>query len=162
MHVQVRVDHLEVDEVTETPVVWLRSLDGKRVVPISVGILDATAIALHLHGDGTSRLSHYELLLRSLHAAGADLRRVALDRADESGPSATLWFDTAHGRTAVRSRPADAIALALMTGVPIEADDSMLRVPEHLELTAVPGAEVLRRAQRLAALAPEACTRYRM
>jgi len=124
--VEVKVERLTLDRATQTPVVVLREEGGERVLPIWIGSQEASAIQMHLAGVSVGRPLTHDLLVSAIQAAGAELERVLVTRVQHNTYFAELHLNTGDGRVTLDARPSDSIAVALRTGAPIFAEDSLL------------------------------------
>ncbi|MEN9644098.1 MAG: hypothetical protein RL238_767 [Actinomycetota bacterium] len=118
---------VRVELPANTPVVMLREdTDRARVLPILIGGPEASAIHTALEGITPPRPLTHDLSVTVFQALGATLERVVITEVREHTFYAELHFRTATGQTIVSSRPSDAIALAVRTGAPIFAEESLL------------------------------------
>jgi bifunctional DNase/RNase len=121
------IRRVEIDPMTELPVVVLQEDDGARLLPIWVGAAEATAIAAHLEGVQFERPLTHDLL--SMVASACDLR---LERAEiyemrEHVYLARLRLRRPDQRALVlEARPSDALALALRLGSPVFVDQAVI------------------------------------
>ncbi len=107
-------------------VVLLEEIDGERRLPIWIGEFESTAIALHLEQVGLPRPGTYQLTMQLLAAAGARVAEVRITRLVEDTFFAELVVDGREGRQVVDARPSDALALAVLAGVDILAEEAVL------------------------------------
>lgn len=107
------------------PVVLLRQQDGSRYLPIWIGAVEASAIALQQQGVQTPRPLTHDLLKNVIEALGVKLEAVHITEMREDVYYAELRFS---GGVSVSARPSDAIALALRSGVSILGSDEVLDV----------------------------------
>jgi bifunctional DNase/RNase len=105
------------------PIVLLRERTGERYLPIWIGAPEATAIAYAQQGVEPPRPMTHDLLKNVIEELGHQLTQVRIDSLTDGVFYASLVFD---GSTEVSSRSSDAIALALRTGTPILAPESLL------------------------------------
>ncbi len=105
------------------PIVLLKEVDGERFLPIWIGPVEATAIAVAQSGMTPPRPLTHDLLRDVLTALDAGLQGIEITELRDSVYYADLVF--AGGRR-VSARPSDAIALAMRTGTTIYADESVL------------------------------------
>ena len=115
----------------ERHIVFLEDDRGRRL-PIWIGPAEATAIALILEGVELPRPGAYQFAATLLAGAGARLREVRISALTRSTFYAEATLDNG---AVVDARPSDALALALVTGVPIRADAEVLRQAEATERT---------------------------
>ncbi len=111
-------------------VVILEEAEGERHLPIWVGPFEGTAIAIHLLGLKTPRPLTFTFMAGLLRTAGTKVKQVRIERL--TGETFYATVDLAHGRsrTSVDARPSDAIALALVEGVPIQVREEVFVVSE--------------------------------
>ena len=117
--VQVTVDKVGLDIESDQAIVLLKDVEGRTVLPIWVGPVEASAIALGLQG------------LKAPRPLTCDLLKSIMDRLDATMVMALvhdLRDETFFAQVVMRyqgqthevdSRPSDAIALALRCGAPI-------------------------------------------
>jgi RNA polymerase sigma-70 factor (ECF subfamily) len=115
----------------ERHVVVLESLDGARRLPIWIGEPEGTAIAVLLEEVAMPRPHSHRFAAALLHAAGGRLREVRVTRLLR-----TIFYAQAvlEDGTEVDARPSDAIALALVEGVPILVEPAVLDEADQSEL----------------------------
>ena len=118
---------VRVELPANTPVVMLREeAERSRVLPILIGGPEASAIHTALEGITPPRPLTHDLSVTVFQALGATLERVLITEVRDHTFYAELHFRTATGQTIVSSRPSDAIALAVRSGAPIFAEESLL------------------------------------
>ena len=105
------------------PILLLRETNGDRYLPIWIGSVEATAIALEQQGVKPARPLTHDLLKDVVKALGRRLEQVRITDLQEGTFFAELVFD---GGTRVSARPSDSVALALRVGVPIHAEGNVL------------------------------------
>ena len=128
MTVEMELVGIRVKMPTNTPILLLRELTGKRrVVPIYIGGPEAHAIDLALSGVPTSRPMTHDLLAQVIESLGAALERIVVTELREGTFYAELFLrDGSGGVQTLSSRPSDAVALAVRTGSPIFAEESLI------------------------------------
>ena len=120
---EMRVVGVRVELPANQPILLLRETNGDRYLPIWIGSVEATAIALEQQGVKPARPLTHDLLKDVIGALGRRLEQVRVTDLLEGTFYAELIFD---GGVTVSARPSDSIALALRTGVPVHADESVL------------------------------------
>lgn len=123
---EVRVQSLGLDRSSNTPVVILQELEGKRVLPIWIGPGEASAIAMELAGMKFSRPLTHDLLVSVISGLGGTLQRVLITRVVDNTYYAELIIRTGENLISVDARPSDSIAVALRLRTKIFADDQLL------------------------------------
>ena len=120
---EMRVVGVRVELPANQPILLLREADGDRYLPIWIGSVEATAIALEQQGVKPARPLTHDLLKDVLTAMDRRLEQVRITDMQEGTFYAELVFD---GDVRVSARPSDSVALALRVGVPIHAEDEVL------------------------------------
>ena len=120
---QLDIVGVRVELPSKQPLVLLKEVDGERYLPIWIGAVEATAIALAQEGVTTQRPMTHDLMRDVLLALSADLTRVTITDLRDGVFYANLVF--ANG-VEVSARPSDAIALAMRMSVPVFGDESVL------------------------------------
>jgi len=123
---EVRVQSLGLDRSSNTPVVILQELEGKRVLPIWIGPGEASAIAMELAGMKFSRPLTHDLIVSVISGLGGTLQRVLITRVVDNTYYAELIIRTGENLISVDARPSDSIAVALRLRAKIFADDQLL------------------------------------
>jgi uncharacterized protein len=126
---------VRVEMPSSSPLALLREIGGEgRVLPIFIGAPEATAIAFALEEVVTPRPMTHDLLQHVLDDLGASLERITVtERRDDGVFLAELELHAHDGVHTISSRPSDAIALAVRTGAPIYANDTVLDVAGYVE-----------------------------
>ncbi len=109
------------------PIVLLREQDGqRRQVPIYIGGPEAAAIHYALEGIEPPRPLTHDLLKNVLEELQVVLDRIVVTEVRDRTYYAELHLVVAGTARTVSSRPSDAIALAVRTGSPIFAEETLL------------------------------------
>lgn len=118
---------VRVELPTNTPIALLRERDGaRRVLPIFIGGPEATAIAFALEEVTTPRPMTHDLLKDLLDDLGVSVESVTVTEMRDRTFYAEIELHGADGVHRVSSRPSDAIALAVRSGTPIYAEETVL------------------------------------
>jgi uncharacterized protein len=135
MPLEMRIQGLMVDPITNTPMVVLRDLHTDAKLPIWVGVFEANAIAVELEKIKPPRPMTHDLLRDTLAQAGARLVRVTVTDLQDNTFYALLHLETHDGPKDVDSRPSDAIALALRCNAPIFVEERVIEAAQNIDLT---------------------------
>jgi bifunctional DNase/RNase len=127
MEIEMKIRGLMMDPVTNMPIVILKDLDNKSVLPIWVGVYEANAIALEIEKVTTPRPMTHDLIKNLLLGLGGGVRKVVVSELKEDTFYALIWVEQDGELIAVDSRPSDALALALRLDCPIFVDDEVLK-----------------------------------
>ena len=125
--VEMRVDAILFDLTTNAPVVVLKDLEGKRILPIWIGPFEASAIEMELEDIKAPRPMTHDLLKNMLDNVGAKLTKIVVNDLQDNTFIATLHVSVNGKSVEIDSRPSDAIALALRTKAHIFAVDWILK-----------------------------------
>ena len=148
---ELEVIGVRIEMPSNQPLVLLREVEGDRFLPIWIGAVEASAIAVAQQGEATPRPLTHELLQRVIESLGEQLTLVQIDDVADGVFYATLVFSS--GAT-VSARPSDSIALALRMGTRIEAAESVLD-EAGMHLPADPDEEVQKFREFLDEIEPE-------
>ncbi|MFQ5801778.1 MAG: bifunctional nuclease family protein [Candidatus Methylomirabilales bacterium] len=110
------------------PRILLRSKSDKRGLTMVIGQFEAVGIALPLEGVTPPRPYTHDLILDLLGRFDVTMARVVITELKENTYYATLVLEVEGREVLVDSRPSDAVALALRTGAPILATETVLEV----------------------------------
>ena len=119
MLIEMKVKNLAFDLAKSGAMVFLEEMDGKRVLPIWIGIFEANAIALELRKINTARPMTHDLILNIIRGLGAEATKIVVTELKDNTFYATIHITTKKGEVEIDSRPSDAIALALRVDTPI-------------------------------------------
>ena len=123
--VEVQIDGLAMDLVSNSPVVVLASKKLEKVLPIWIGHSEAWAIAMEISGLGSKRPLTHDLFKNTINAMGGKLEKVEVTELKEQTFYAKLYSAIDGKNVTVDSRPSDSIALALKMGCPIFAAEEL-------------------------------------
>ena len=130
MLVEVRVQSLGMDRITNHPVVVLKEVGGERVLPIWIGPSEASAIATQLAGVPLSRPFTHDLLVDIVKSLGGHVRKAVITRVLDGTYFAELIVSRNGETLSIDARPSDSIAIALRTDATILAEDGLLEERE--------------------------------
>jgi len=115
---------MEVRDVISTPgtgsfVVLLKEKHGRRIVPIAIGPAEGLAIQMRLNRQKAPRPLTHDLLDRVMAALGAKLVKVHVEALRDQVFLGRLFLMQGKRSLDIDSRPSDAMALAVGSGVPV-------------------------------------------
>jgi len=117
--IEMEVKGVRIDPVSQGPVVILSDKDGKKALPIWIGLLEANAIDKELKQVSSPRPMTHDLLHSILTQAHVKVKEVKIVDLKEQTYFATLFLTLNKGLIEIDARPSDAIILALKSRVPI-------------------------------------------
>jgi len=127
MEVEMRIRGLLMDPVTNTPIVILKDANSDTVLPIWVGMFEASAIQLEIERVSTPRPMTHDLIKNVLAGLDAHVHKVVVTELKEDTFYAVIWMEREGRIISVDSRPSDALALALRVDCPIFVEDEVLK-----------------------------------
>lgn len=102
------------------PVLLMREREGlRRILPIYVGVPEATSIQWAVEGREAPRPLTHDLVVNLLGALGAVLEKAVITDVQEGTFFADLHLQTRSGSVVVSCRPSDAVAIAVRAGAMI-------------------------------------------
>jgi bifunctional DNase/RNase len=133
MLVEMKVSGLTIDPLTNTPIVILKDLEGKRAVPIWIGLFEASAIATELEKISFSRPMTHDLMRDLLKILAAKVSRIEIIDLRNNTFFACIHLQRNGDTLIVDSRPSDAIALALRVNCPIFIDETVIEKSRNID-----------------------------
>ena len=113
------VKGLSLDAIGQTPVVILADKEGKRALPIWIGLLEADAIDRELKNITTPRPMTHDLLYSILGQAQVKVKEVKIVDLKNNTYYARLFLTSNKQLIEIDARPSDAIIIALKSKAPI-------------------------------------------
>ncbi|MCL4499359.1 MAG: bifunctional nuclease family protein [Chloroflexi bacterium] len=123
---EMEVHGVNLDVVTNQPVVILRDTVASRFLPIWIGQFEATAILMEIQGIKPSRPLTHDLLNSVIGTLEAEIQSIIINDLRDGTFYARIELVTVASSLSIDARPSDAIALAVRAGVPIFADERVL------------------------------------
>jgi hypothetical protein len=124
--IEMTIDSIRVSLMNYQRVVILKEKTSDRYLPIWIGPAEADAIAVKLQGVQVPRPLTHDLLSSVIDTLGAAVNSIIVNDLKNDTFFAKVILEIDGKRMEVDSRPSDALALAVRTGVPIFADESVL------------------------------------
>ena len=124
---EVRVSGLSIDPITHTPIVLLKDKENQDVIPIWIGLLEASSIATQLEDIKLARPMTHDLMKNILSHLDAVVSRVEVNDLRNNTFFATIHLKWNGMDLAIDARPSDAIALALRMQAPIFVAEDVMK-----------------------------------
>lgn len=125
--VEMFVGGLMLDPNTQAPVVVLKDESGDVILPIWIGVAEATSIASAIKQLAMARPLTHDLAMNMLQELGARVERVVITELKDSTYFAELVVSVGEKAMIFDSRPSDAIAMALRASAPIYVTPQVLQ-----------------------------------
>ena len=110
---------IQMDEQRPEQLVVLKEKNGKRCLPIVIGIPEVNSIKMKVSGIESPRPLTHDLLRNAISALGGTLKRVVIHKLENNVFFAFLVVGLNGDIKEIDARPSDGIALALRAEVPI-------------------------------------------
>jgi bifunctional DNase/RNase len=124
--VEVNIVALIMDQLSKSPVMVLKPLNDKKIIPIWIGTSEANAIALELENIPSPRPMTHDLIKCIMDDLEAVLTKVIITDIIENTYYAELHIEKDGQTKTIDCRPSDAVALALKNGAKIYVSSQVL------------------------------------
>jgi uncharacterized protein len=135
MFKEMKVAGITVDPFTNTPIVILKDLEEKDVLPIWIGLLEASSIATAIENVQTPRPMTHDLLKNILDSLDVKVIRIEVNDLRENTYFALIHLEVEDKRLTIDARPSDAIALALRVNASIFVEESVIKKSAKVDLS---------------------------
>lgn len=124
--IELQLVGVRVELPTNQPIVLLKEKEGERYLPIWIGPVEATAIALGMQGIETQRPLTHDLMRDLLTGLDVSVDRIVITELREGTFYAEIQMSRNGDHVSVSSRPSDALALAVRMDLTIFANEDVL------------------------------------
>ena len=132
--VEMKVEGLTLDPLTNMPIIILKDLAGDKALPIWVGYFEANAIALEIEKINTPRPMTHDLLNNIISSLQAKVKHILVTDLKDNTFFAEISVIQNGSDMTIDSRPSDAIALALRSKSPIFVEEKVIDAAKSLDL----------------------------
>jgi hypothetical protein len=133
MFVEMKVAGIVLDPYTNVPIVVLKDMEEKTTVPIWIGLVEASAIAMELEKIKIQRPLTHDLLKNVLLELKVEVLKIEVTDLRDNTYFALIYLDKGGEIMSIDSRPSDAIALALRTKSPIFVSDKVIEKSQKVD-----------------------------
>ncbi|MBI9083018.1 MAG: bifunctional nuclease family protein [Desulfobacterales bacterium] len=126
MEHKVSIAGMAMDPASNTPIVLLKTDLGEQVIPIWIGLMEATAIASVLRNVNFDRPMTHDLFKNFAVQMKMAIVKVEVCDIRENTYYALITFSSGSESFTMDARPSDAIAMALRFGAPIFVNQLVL------------------------------------
>jgi hypothetical protein len=123
---QFEIDLIIISEKMDQQVIYLKEVDRSRLVPVLIGIFEATMLDRTLKGLSTPRPLTHDAFAASIRLLGGEVQDVIIDRLENHVYYASARIRNQGGLLPLDVRPSDAFVLALLFDCPIFIADPVL------------------------------------
>ena len=129
--VEMELNKIVIDEKRHDQLIVLKEKEGERILPIVIGLNEASAIKLKISGFQPPRPLTHDLLQATIENLEAGIDKIIIDKLEENTFHAKIVLKTASGEIkTIDARPSDSIALAVRAHAPIFVEDDILKKSE--------------------------------
>ena len=132
---------IAMDPASNTPIILLKSDKEDQVVPIWIGLLEATSIASALKNIKFDRPMTHDLFKNFADRMEIKVTRIEVSDIKDNTYYANIYFNSPEGAFKMDARPSDAIAIALRYEAPVFVDDKVITKSQDTALDAELGDE---------------------
>jgi uncharacterized protein len=129
--IEMELNKIVIDEKRHDQLIVLKEKDGNRILPIVIGLAEASAIKLKISGFQPPRPLTHDLLHSTIENLEASIDKIIIDKLEENTFHAKLVIKTSNGSfKTIDARPSDSIALAVRAHAPIFVEDEIIKQSE--------------------------------
>jgi len=129
--VEMELNKIVIDEKRHDQLIVLKEKNGERLLPIVIGLNEASAIKLKISGFQPPRPLTHDLLKTTIENLRAHIDKIIIDKLEENTFHAKLVLKTDTGETKlIDARPSDTIALAVRAHAPIFVEEAVIKQSE--------------------------------
>jgi len=123
---KMQVHGVNLDVMTNQPVVILKDVESKRFLPIWIGQFEATSILMELQGVKSTRPLPHDLMRSVFESLDIKIKKVVINNIEDGTFFARLHVESNSEELDLDARPSDAIALAVRVKAPIFANEEVV------------------------------------
>ena len=129
--VEMELNKIVIDEKRHDQLIVLKEKGGDKLLPIVIGLNEASAIKFKISGFQPPRPLTHDLLFSTIENLDARIDKIIIDKLEENTFHAKIVLLTSSGKTlAIDARPSDSIALSVRAHAPIFVEDEVLKNSE--------------------------------
>jgi bifunctional DNase/RNase len=130
--IEMELSKIVIDEKRHDQLIALKEKGGSRVLPIVIGLNEASAIKLKISGFNPPRPLTHDLIFSIITGLEAGVEKIIIDKLEENTFFAKIVIKTADGSLkTIDARPSDSIALAVRFHAPILVEDEIVKQYEQ-------------------------------
>lgn len=163
-YIEMKVTGLTIDPFTSMPIIILKDMHDKAVLPIWIGLIEASAIATELEKIQLSRPMTHDLIKNILGELDAKAVKVMITDLSDNTFFASVVLDHKGKEIVMDARPSDALAIALRTKSPIFVAKQVIEKSRKIDVKAAEEASDPQQkwTEILERLSPEDFGKYKM
>lgn len=131
---QMKVSGIALDPFTNTPIVILKDEMKERTLPIWIGFMEASSIAMELEKTPRIRPITHDLVKNLLEKLKYNVTKIEVTDLRDDTFYARIYLKREGEEYSLDSRPSDAIAIALRTDSPIFVNEEVIEKSKKIEI----------------------------
>ncbi len=129
--IEMELNKIVIDEKRHDQLIILKEKGGERLLPIVIGLNEASAIKLKISGFNPPRPLTHDLMYTTIQNLEAKVEKIIIDKLEENTFHAKIVIRNESGKNKViDARPSDSIALAVRAHAPIFVEDEIIKQTE--------------------------------
>jgi hypothetical protein len=123
---KVTIAGLTMDPTSNTPIIILKSVENDQIIPIWIGLLEATSIVSALQNVHFDRPMTHDLFKNFADFLDIKISQVEVCDLKDNTFYARIHFVSQDRMFDIDARPSDAIAIAIRANAPIYVDETVI------------------------------------
>jgi hypothetical protein len=134
MFLLMKVSGIALDPFTNTPIVILKDTANEKTLPIWIGFMEASSIAMELEKTPRIRPITHDLLKNLIEKLKFIVTKIEVTDLRDDTFYARIYLKRDNEEYSLDSRPSDAIAIALRTDSPIYVNEEVIEKSKKIEI----------------------------
>lgn len=134
MFLQMKVSGIALDPFTNSPIVILKDEANERTLPIWIGFMEASSIAMELEKTPRSRPITHDLVKNLIEKLGFQVSKIEVTDLHNDTFYASMHLKKEGEEYVLDARPSDAIAIAIRTGSPIFVNEEVINKSKSIDI----------------------------
>lgn len=126
MLLKVSISGMTMDPATNTPIIILKADESGHILPIWIGLLEATSIASALQDIEFERPMTHDLFKNFIQMLDMTVSKIEISDLKDNTFYARIHFLSPEKTFSIDARPSDAIAISLRFDCPIFVEESVM------------------------------------
>lgn len=131
---QMKVSGIALDPFTNTPIVILKDSTNEKTLPIWIGFMEASSIAMELEKTPRVRPITHDLVKNLIEKLGFMVSKIEVTDLKDDTFYATMHLKKEDEEYILDARPSDAIAIALRCDSPIFVNEEVIEKSKSIEI----------------------------
>ncbi len=131
---QMKVSGIALDPFTNTPIVILKDEANEKTLPIWIGFMEASSIAMELEKTPRIRPITHDLVKNLIEKLGFIVSKIEVTDLKNDTFYATMHLKKDSEEYVLDARPSDAIAIALRFDSPIFVNEEVIKKSKSIEI----------------------------